>query len=141
MYIYGHSFHLCNLVNEKWLQIRNISVSIRVDGSSASGTERKLEPAAAGTRTDDSLLDKFLEDLFQKNNCSSDSKMIDTKTVNLPGQICPDKPSRSRVIISDSNMIDTKTVNDEKFFSFLADLFRSKARPAPAVRAHGHKPL
>ena len=76
--MYGHSFHLCNLVNEKWLQIRNISVSIRVDGSSASGTERKLEPAAAGTSDDSydsSHLYGSLQDYFQKKEKSKQNEL------------------------------------------------------------------
>ena len=49
--------------------------SIRVD-CSASKTDRKLEPAAAGTSDDSSLLDGFLRDLFQKKDDSDEKKLF-----------------------------------------------------------------
>ena len=52
---------------------------IRVDDS-ASKTNGKLEPAAAGTSNDSSLLSRFLHDLFHEKNDmkkTNDSKMIE----------------------------------------------------------------
>ena len=52
---------------------QHFSKSIRVDRS-ASKTDQKLEPAAAGTQVDSVLLDGFLHDLFNKRVQSESEK-------------------------------------------------------------------
>lgn len=107
--------------------------AIRVD--SASTTEKELEPAAAGTISDnDALLDGFLSNLFENKKSDNSAKGVNEDELlaflNCFGgpsadiDLCPSFFARSRIFSSRSLLVLRQENIFEFSFSFFFSVFK-----------------